>query len=177
MRVLLAYFSFTGNTEKVSLEILKHLQASGVKCDVFKIEPLINLKYPFWLFLSFVPSLPFPVKNLNSLNLKDYNALILGSPKWTFNCPPITYFIHFLKRLGFGNSFKIFLFLTYGGFREDVYLKKLKIKLEKIGFDVPIVWKFKRRKIQEGKVDAEIQKFCSEILASINPSDSNISKP
>lgn len=176
MKVLLAYFSFTGNTEKVAFEILKCLQANGIRCDVFKIEPLINLKYPFWLLLSFIPFLPFPVKNLNYLNLQNYDALILGSPKWTLNCPPITYFIRFLKRHKFRNSLKIFLFLTYGGFREDIYLESLKNKLKKVGFNVPLVEKFKRREIQENRVVEEIQEFCSKILASINPSDSNISK-
>ena len=122
MKILLAYFSFTGNTEKVSKLILKCLQESGINCDIFKIEPILKLKYLPWLFLSFIPGLPFPVKNLKLLNLGNYDAIILGSPKWSLSCPPVTYFIRFLKseRLKAKSSLRIFLFITYGGFGEDV---------------------------------------------------------
>ncbi|CUT00852.1 flavodoxin family protein [Candidatus Kryptonium thompsonii] len=98
MKILLAYFSFTGNTEKVSKLILKCLQESGINCDIFKIEPILKLKYLPWLFLSFIPGLPFPVKNLKLLNLGNYDAIILGSPKWSLSCPPVTYFIRFFKK-------------------------------------------------------------------------------
>lgn len=176
MKVLLAYFSFTGNTEKLSFDILKNLRENGVDCEVFKIEPSLNLKYPFWLFLSFIPSLPFPIKNLNSLNLDKYSAIVLGTPKWTFNCPPVTFFIKFLRRIKVKSKVKVFLFLTYGGFREDIYIKKLKRKLEKLGFAVRAIEKFKRKEIQEGTANRRIQKFCSEILTSLNPSNSDTSK-
>ena len=178
MKILLAYFSFTGNTEKVSKLILKCLQESGINCDIFKIEPILKLKYLPWLFLSFIPGLPFPVKNLKLLNLGNYDAIILGSPKWSLSCPPVTYFIRFLKseRLKAKSSLRIYLFITYGGFGEDSYIQKLKKNLEECGFNVPIASKFKRSEIKDGKAIEGINKFCSEILLSLSPSHPNISK-
>lgn len=179
MKTLLAYFSFTGNTEKVTEVILRCLRENGISCDVFRIEPVFKLKYLFWLFLSFVPGLPFPVKNLKSLDLKNYDALILGSPKWTFNCPPVTYFVRFLRseKLKAKSPLQIFLFITYGGFQEDSYVRKLKEKLERSGFNVTVMGKFKRGEIRNGKAMEEINKFCFEVLRSLNPSHSDISKP
>lgn len=178
MKILLAYFSFTGNTEKVSEVILRYLRENEIKCEVFRIEPALKLRYPLWLFLSFIPNLPFPVKNLKSLEPGNYDAIILGSPKWTFNCPPVTRFIRFLKskRLKSKSPSRIFLFITYGGFGEDSYIRKLKRDLERWGFDVPAISKFKRSEIKNGKAIEEINKFCSEVLLSLNPSHSNISK-
>ncbi len=179
MKILLTYFSFTGNTEKVSEAILRYLHGNEINCDVFRIEPVFKLSYPFWLLLSFIPGLPFPVKNLKSLDLENYDALILGSPKWTFNCPSVTYFVRFLKRerLKAKSPSKIFLFITYGGFREDSYIQKLKMDLEISGFSVPVVGKFKRSEIENGKAVEKINKFCFEVLLSLNPPHPNIPKP
>lgn len=178
MKVLLAYFSFTGNTEKVSKLIARCLHESKINYEIFRIEPALRLGYPLWLFLSFIPGLPFPVKNLKALDLKSYDAVILGSPKWTFNCPPVTYFIRFLKgeKLKAKSPSRIFLFITYGGFREDGYIQKLKKNLEKCGFNVPLVRKFKRSEVKNGKATEEINKFCFEILLWLNPSHTNIPK-
>jgi len=178
MRILLAYFSFTGNTEKVGNLILNNFKRNRIDCDLFKIKPLLNLPYLLWLLLSFVPGLPFPLKNLKLLNLKFYDVIVLGTPKWTFNCPPVTSFIYFLKKMANPQKkLKIAVFLTYGGFREDIYLEKLERKLNKSGFSVIAVRKFKRADIQQNKIEEDAQRFCFEILNSLNPSNSYVSQP
>lgn len=173
-KILLVYFSFTGNAEKVGNLITRYLARIGINCDVYKIEPLFNLPYFLWLLPSFVPSLPFPVKNLKNLNLGAYDVIILGTPKWTFNCPPVTSFIRFLRKSREKIKSKFAIFLTYGGFREDVYLEKLKAKFEKFGFDVVAVEKFKRSDIQNENVKVDL--FCEKILNSLNPSNPHISQ-
>ncbi len=165
MKILLAYFSFTGNTEKVGNLILNFLKQKGINCALFTIEPVFKLPYLLWLFLSFVPGLPFPLKNLKLLKLYDYDVVILGTPKWTFNCPPATSFIRFVKKSG--RKFKIGIFLTYGGFKEDVYLERLKNKFVKDGYNVIAVQKFKRRDIQDGFVMDKVEEFCLKIIQSI----------
>lgn len=169
-KVLLVYFSFTGNTEKVGNLIAGYLKQKGISCDVYKIEPLFNLPYFLWLLLSFIPSLSFPVKNLKILNLDVYDVIILGTPKWTFNCPPVTSFIRFLRKSRNEIKSKFAIFLTYGGFGEDVYIEKLKAKL---GFNVIAVEKFKRSDIQRN--DVKVDLFCTKILNSIDPSNPYIS--
>ncbi len=184
MRVLLIYFSRTGNTQKIADLIIERLHIEKIECEVFKIEPVFDLPYLLWLFLSFVPSLPFPVKNLKFLNLEKFDIVILGTPKWTFNCPPVTSFIYKLKKFSKLASLnskqslpKIFTFLTYGGFREDVYLEKLMKKIKNFGFEIIAFEKFKRSEIQSGEFIWKVDRFCKLILKSINPSDLDISKP
>ncbi len=163
--------------------ILERFQAKKIECEVFKIEPIFDLPYPLWLLLSFVPSLPFPIKNLKSLNFEKFDLLILGTPKWTLNCPPVTSFIYKLGKFGGfktsesgKNLPKISLFLTYGGFREDVYLKKLVQKIESFGFEVLAFEKFKRREIENSNVSEKVDEFFNFILKSINPSHPDASK-
>ncbi len=173
-KVLLVYYSFTGNTERVGNLIARYFKQKGINCDIYKIEPLFNLPYFLWLLLSFIPSLPFPLKNLNSLNFEDYNVIILGTPKWTFNCPPVTSFIRFLKRSGRKIKSRFAIFLTYGGFKENIYLEKLKMKLERFGFNVAVTEKFKRSDIRSGLVSVDL--FCSKILNSLDPSNPYVSQ-
>jgi len=182
LRILLVYFSRTGNTQKVANLIFERLRIEKIECEVFKIEPIFDLPYLLWLFLSFVPSLPFPVKSLKFLKLEKFDIVILGTPKWTFNCPPVTSFIYKLKKfsrsLNTGKSLpKIFLFLTYGGFREEVYLKKLVRKIEDFGFEIVAFEKFKRSEIQNNDFLGKLDRFCNLILSSINPSDFDIAEP
>ncbi len=173
-KILLVYFSFTGNTEKVGNLITRYFKQEGVNCDVYKIEPSFNLPYFLWFILSFIPSLPFPLKDLNSLNLDNYDVIILGTPKWTFNCPPVTSFISFLKKARGKIKAKFAIFLTYGGFKENIYLEKLKMKLEKFGFNVVVTEKFKRSDIRSDSVSIDL--FCSKILNSLDPSNPYVSQ-
>lgn len=174
-KILLVYFSFTGSTEKVGNMIAGYFNKRGVSCVLYKIEPLFNLPYLLWLLLSFIPSLPFPLKNLNALSLDNYDVIILGTPKWTFNCPPVSSFIRFLKKARGKIKSKFAIFLTYGGFKENVYLERLKTKFERFGFSVVAAEKFKRANIQNDDVRVDI--FCSKILGSLSPSNPYIPQP
>ena len=114
----LYYFSYTGTSRNVAFAL----------AEIFKITPKeiksFSFPYPIWLFLSFIPH----------LSLKAYFEYpkspfgILVFPKWTFNCPPVTYF---LKNVSFE---KLLLIIPFGGWREKPYgeyYKKLALKKSK----------------------------------------------
>ena len=104
------YFSYTG----ISKEIAEWL---GKK---FKIKPkeIKTYRFPYfiWLVLSFIPYL-----SLKALFEPPSNeTIILCFPKWTFNCPPITYF---LKKI---HCKRLILVISYKGWGEKSYAKLYK---------------------------------------------------
>lgn len=119
------YFSYTGTCERIA----KFL-GTNLNLPVKKIEPP-RLPYLAWLALSFIPGLPIPSK----ATLPQSENLILVFPKWTINCPPITYFYLLCKKRGMKFK-KILLIVSYGGFREKPYarhyVKKFKDLCDKI---------------------------------------------
>ncbi|MCS7121070.1 MAG: hypothetical protein NZ895_00480 [Archaeoglobaceae archaeon] len=98
------YFTFTGNSKMIAEKIASRfsLKISQIKAP--------KLPYLAWLILSFTP---FEVKS--SFKEVEEEDLILCFPKWTFNCPPVTYF---LKRL---KARKLAMVISYGGFDEVRY--------------------------------------------------------
>ncbi len=83
MDVPIYFFSRTGNSKKVAFLLAKKLKTEPKEIQSYKFP------YFLWLILSFIPFLP--VKS----NFPEVKAeeIILCFPKWTFNCPPITYFL------------------------------------------------------------------------------------
>ncbi|WP_202319517.1 flavodoxin family protein [Archaeoglobus neptunius] len=106
--VELYFFSFTGNCKKVAEWIAEHL---GIEAREI-ISP--KLPYPVWLFLSFIPCIGIRSK----FRKPEGEKIILCFPKWTLNCPPVTYF---LKKCSDGRE--LYLIICYGGFDEKRYAK------------------------------------------------------
>ena len=126
------YFTYTGLSEKIAKII-----ANKLKIEVKKITTY-RLPYIGWLFLSFLPFLP--VKAFFSP--PSGREIILCFPKWTFNCPPVTYF---LKKI---RCEKLILIISYGGWREKEYAQKYKKLGLKVAKKVE-VFLVKRKKWKE----------------------------
>ncbi len=131
------YFSYTGNCQKIAHFLAKKLGLLSKEIQAPR------LPYFLWLILSFIPNLPFKVE---IPSLKDQN-LVLVFPKWTFNCPPITFFHYYCVRNGIKFS-KIFLIISYGGFGEKKYAQKYAQKFQKISQEVK-VFLLKKENINE----------------------------
>jgi flavodoxin len=169
MKILVAYFSYTGRTEKVASLICENFSKFKVEFDLVKIQPILNLPYIFWLLLSFVPKLPFPLKKFKLNNV--YDIIVLGTPKWTLNCPPVTSFVNFLRsNFKDAKKPKVAFYITYGGFKEDAFIEKFLKIFKANGFDVVEFDKFKRRDIDEGRVLERIENFVRKIFMHLNQS-------
>jgi flavodoxin len=137
------YFSWRGATKKVAEQIISSLKTHPVR--VIEIKPFRDYPYIVWLLMSFIPG--FGVKS--EFNKPESKIMFLCLPKWTFNCPPITYF---LKKVNLEGKV-VFLAITYGGFDEKRYAESLKKSLEKRGAEVGDVILVKRKHLEENSED------------------------
>ncbi len=151
-KVCVVYFSFTGKSKAVAEEIGRRLKA-----EIMSVEPRIKLPYLGWLFLSFIPELGFPIRNLEI----PCNLIVLCFPKWTFNCPPITSLIKAGKLRGK----KVFVVIVYGGWDEKRYGKYYIKKIEKSGGRIAGFRLVKRKEIEEIIKNDE---FFREIEVALN---------
>ncbi len=133
------YFTFTGNSKKIAEKLAKEVDARLVE-----VKPVVNLPYVLWLLLSFVPMLGFPVENFEVTERK----VVVCFPKWTFNCPPIT---ELLKRRVFSGK-RVFLFISYAGWREKQYANFYRKLFERFGAKVELVELVKRDRLESSQV-------------------------
>lgn len=131
------YFSYTGTCERIA----KFL-GTNLNLPVKKIKPP-ELPYLAWLALSFIPGLPIPSKAL----LPQSENLILVFPKWTINCPPITYFYLFCKKRAVKLK-KILLIVSYGGFRGEPYARHYVRKFKDLSDEIKF-FLIKRKETEE----------------------------
>lgn len=155
-RVLLAYFSYTGNTRLVAHTLSETLQGS-CNVEIIEIVPRRRRSYLHWLAYSFIPSSEVDIENPR-MDLSSYDAVLLGFPKWTFSCPPLNKFIHKIAGLGVP---KFFLFMTSGGFGEERFLRSLRRRLTAMGCNVMEPLVVKRREIRDETYRASVDAFAS----------------
>jgi hypothetical protein len=139
------YFSWTGNTRSV-VDVLVQSLKPHVHVRVEEIRPRWNFPYPIWLVLSFIPGAGTRINRFQDLS----SPVILAMPKWTVNCPPVTTFL----RKGYLREKEVFLVISYGGFDEKRYAASYRKKVARCAARVRDVLLVKRRRIQEGDLDA-----------------------
>lgn len=101
MEVLLAYYSKTGNTERIAKKIQKIIEPLG-KVEMFRIEMTkeyssrllhLNPRITFDCILRRKPEIKA------TKNMDKYDALVIGSPIWYFTiAPPVNTFIDKLEK-------------------------------------------------------------------------------
>lgn len=168
--MLIAYFSWTGNTEKVASRIAANFSNNEVA--VYRIVPIKERDYWAWLLLSFLPGsrvqiLPHP------LDVSKFDLIVLGCPKWTFSCPPFNEFVSGMKnQLGKNAAF----FTTYGGFDEERFVSSIVRKLGKNGMNVRSQLLVKRDRVQSGSYVQSVDDFCKNLLKDL-PGDRSAGVP
>ncbi len=154
MKILLAYFSWTGHTEKVAGEIHRLLQGSH-QVEVCRIQPVKERGYGRWLALSFLRGSRVRIAPAVT-ELSPYDLLILGSPKWTVSCPPLNQYIRLLT----GHAGKrLIYFMTFGGFGQERFREMMVRKLRKRGLHVEGTLLVKRQHVQEGVFPKQVEEF------------------
>jgi len=147
------YFSWTGNTKKV-VDTIVQTVSSRYQLNLFPIEPRSNFPYLIWLLLSFLPGIGTRIIPFSATA----PVVILGMPKWTINCPPIT----MLLRKGYLKGKTVFVIITYRGFDEKRYAECYKKKIDNASATVRSVLLVKRRKIQEGDF-SDVREWAAKI--------------
>jgi hypothetical protein len=159
VRVLIAFFSYTGNTRSAAKQLASLLYNKEVEVDLEEIQPTKRYHYLYWLFLSFIPNLRTPIKQ-PSADPSKYDLICLGLPKWTLACPPVNQYLEKVNLTGK----TVGLFVTYGGFDERRYLKQMIKRLTKKGVKVKATLLLKRSWVKEGKIGEPLRRFCNALL-------------
>ncbi len=84
MRVLIAYYSKTGNTEAAAMAMEKVLKSAGNKVTLLKVKPKKELKAG--QYDKNGKNLPLASKQTD---LKEFDLVLAGTPVWNFSPSPI----------------------------------------------------------------------------------------
>ncbi|MCM8803724.1 MAG: NAD(P)H-dependent oxidoreductase [Candidatus Omnitrophica bacterium] len=119
MKIIIVYFSLTGNTKKLAVKIYQFLKSKNLEVSLFEleskekksflrncIEAIINKRVP-------IEKIP-PIEN--------YGCIAIGTPIWAGKIPPLVK--SFIKEIDISNK-NIFLFTTYkSGFLKGKAMKE-----------------------------------------------------
>lgn len=157
-KALLCYFSYTGYTRTVAKR-LNELLRLRYHVDLLELTPKKSRPYLIWLIYSFLPNSRVAINDCIS-DLTGYDLVCLGAPKWTFSCPP---FNEYLDSLSNGTGKKLALFITYGGFRKQDFVRRIVNSLERKGVASIHVLMIRRRMIANGSYLALVDDFASHL--------------
>lgn len=121
MKILVTYYSRTGNTKKVAISL-----AEKLNCEIEEIVDLKNRSGLFWFFSAIKDALTGSLTKIETnKNPKDYDVVIIGTPIWAASLSPAvrTYISKYKK--GFK---EVAIFTTSG----DIVSEKLLTSLEEI---------------------------------------------
>lgn len=151
----LVYYSRTGTTARVADDLTARLDDPVVH----RIRPRTERRYPNWLARSFVPGSRVPIEPVGT-DLTDADALLLGSPKWTLSCPPVTEYVSRLEATDVPTG----VFLTYGGFDERRYLNRLVERVADTGAEVAATLLVKRDTVGSPEYENALDEFVAAVL-------------
>lgn len=110
MKSIVVYYSFSGNTQKVSEILFRHLSSLG-QAEIIRLKDLKESKNFFVQAGRAVSHQRTPIEAVN-FDLTGYDLICLGTPVWAFGpAPPVNTFIN--KCQGLENK-TVVLFTTYG---------------------------------------------------------------
>lgn len=150
---LVVYYSRTGTTATVAGSVVARLSDPAVE----RIRPRRARSYPNWLVRSFVPGSTVPIESVEH-RPPDFDAAFLGTPKWTLSCPPVS---AYLDRMAF-DGVPVGLFLTYGGFDEERYARRLAERLREEGAVA-----VERLLVERDRVEAGPEAFGDDVAAFV----------
>jgi len=157
-RLLVAYFSYTGNTKRIAQALSERLRES-CNVEIVEIVPTHKRSYLHWLAYSFGPDSEVDIENPET-KLSRYDVVLLGFPKWTFSCPPLNRYIRRLRSLG---KPRFYLFMTCGGFDDQRFLNSMTRKLTKMGCNVVGSLTIRRKQIQNGTYAQSVDSFVKRL--------------
>jgi hypothetical protein len=157
-RLLVAYFSYSGNTRRIAQALTERLR-NFCHVEIVEVVPTRKRSYLHWLAYSFVPDSEVEIEN-PEMELSCYDVVLLGFPKWTFSCPPLN---RFIRKLRCHNKPRLYLFMTSGGFDEQRFLDSITHKLIKTGYNIVGSLAIRRKQIQGETYSKSVDSFVRRI--------------
>jgi len=128
MKMLVVYYSLTGNTEVVAQALARELGA-----DVRRVEDLEKPSANWWFMItgsmSAIRGVESAIKPIDT-GLQEYDRVFVGSPVWAGN--PSTPINAFIAKADFTGK-EVIAFMTMGGDNASGGLKKMSERIEKKG--------------------------------------------
>ena len=159
----MAYFSLAKSTAKVAQALATKL-SDHFDMNFAEIISARNHGYRYWLFLSFLPNVGAAINPVET-SLEKFDVLVLGTPKWTFNCPPVTQYLKLLR--GTENK-PAALYVVHKGFDEIRYLQSLKRKMLRKHLNVIATATFLADKVGDGSYEPMLNSFAADIIKAIS---------
>lgn len=153
MRIIIVYFSLTGNTKKLAVRIYEILKSKNLEVSLFEIERrekksfLRNCIDAIFKKTEPLEKIP-PVEN--------YDFIFIGSPVWAGKItPPVRSFI---REVELKNK-NIFLFTTYGsGLGKENAIKEFINLIEEKGGKIIGKIEVKGKNVEKVDIKSEIEK-------------------
>ncbi len=115
--------------------------------------------------MSFLPGLRVRIAPTEII-LLEYDLVCLVTPKWTFNCPPVTEYIH---RLNASQNKPFAIFLVFGGHGEKKYLQTLSTRVIKKGGRIISTYAIRSDQVRNGAYKDVVEKFHNSIESGVLP--------
>jgi len=164
MRILVAYYSFTSTVESLAGSIESYL-APRYQVTVTRIEPVRERSYWNWLLRSFLPGSSVAIA-CPPLDVTRFDRICIGFPKWTFSCPPLNRYLAILPELPPQTS--LGLFMAFGGFDEDRYLRRIAARVSRKGKLVASL-AVKRKLVDTPESISLTRQFCDALVDGRSP--------
>ncbi len=102
MKILIAYYSKTGGTEKVAGAIKKELEGKGHAVDVEKVKPAKEHSFWGWFFIRLFRG-ECNIQPPKIQDVSEYDLVCLGTPNWTRLSLPVARYLRQVKGLKYKN--------------------------------------------------------------------------
>lgn len=154
MRILIPWYSRTGTVERLVELSRRFLTEAGHEPFPAKLDPEVDLPYPLWLLLSFVPGCRAPLRS--PPDPEGFDACLLALPKWTLACPPVNAFLDG-RRLP-----PTALLISCGGWDQERYTAELAGRIAAAGVEVLGALAVKERRVADGSLEEELRTFLAK---------------
>jgi hypothetical protein len=102
MKILIAFYSKGGNTEKLAQAIRKEFEERGHSVDVERIKPVKERGFWGWWHLRIVKG-ECDIQKPKIKDVSRYNTVCIGSPNWTRLSLPVARYLKEIKGLKYKN--------------------------------------------------------------------------
>lgn len=102
MKILIAYYSRTGGTEKVAEAIKKEFERKGHSVALEKVKPVRERGWWAWFFLRLFKG-QCDIYEPEIKDVSRYDAICIGSPNWTRLSLPMAKYLQEIKGLKYKN--------------------------------------------------------------------------
>jgi len=102
VKILIAYYSRTGGTEKVAEALKKELETRGHPVDVEKVKPIKEHGFLYWWHLRMIKG-ECEIQSPKIRDVSKYDTILIGSPNWTRVSLPIARYLKEVSGLKYKN--------------------------------------------------------------------------